>query len=603
MHSKRLWFVRGAAAVIVLGGLLAILYLNNRDQPQYTPTEIIPCGDQALADNAVAPDAPLPTVEKAPIPDRPDELRFPETSEAEIEALFESLVQACANSDLRMAGLIRSELLAIYSEPVYLGAERRLKELRSGGEPRVGAVALTANLMYLIAVTDPAPVLEWLRQRWRDSELSSILRRRWHRIKDVEEGALASDVLPPEDRLEAAAVGHILGRLIGTADTSPSRVLELVHGLYGNSLPEGEVPDPWLSHILTEAMRKNLALTDDPDSGMRSFLTDLATNYSLSKCLRAQASLYLAGRSQTFAELLRAIGSAGSKKVVGKEIGHFLTLHPMTEEEFALIFAALRDKYGDYSNDMTEVARAILDNIAHAEAVDTIHLVTSHLLEYITNDTTEPGLQWSAHEFLEGLRQVWPYFESRLGTPVVLFGPNSERDLGALLAAVYRRSRGNTGNVAGPISGIFAASRALHLVWAAPLPVEERMDLTLDLLGDQPQISRPDFNAALYGLRRSIDELDVQHYSRVGTIIELLYSRCDDALPAELAKGQLSGVASCLAATADLLCHCKFPELNLEVRQRITRPIDEVLAASSRKEIYLNTSGREVLSLMFDNYR
>src|SRR5690606_24222513 len=137
------------------------------------------------------------------------------------------LVQACANSDLRMAGLIRSELLAIYSEPVYLGAERRLNEVRSGGEPRVGAVALTANLMYLIAVTDPTAVLEWLRHRWSDSELSSILRRRWDRIKDVEDGALASDVLPTEDRLEAAAIGHILGRLIGTSDTSPSRVLEL----------------------------------------------------------------------------------------------------------------------------------------------------------------------------------------------------------------------------------------------------------------------------------------------------------------------------------------------------------------------------------------
>ena len=451
-------------------------------------------------------------------------VRDPSFSDYSIDALFAALHAACESRDDAKAIFIRNELLAIYSDEVFVNAAERLRALLGpdrSSQPR--SALLVFCIMALVVPREPELILTSCRTKWRDDSLAEDMRISWLVRKDRSEGEKLLTLLDEDTKRDCVAVAHVVRIFLHPPLDISEAPLSVLDRLYGNTVPLTEIPDPWLSAVLHFLIHDDPEVSQDPR--VVEFLRNLLVNTALSTRLRAQVATYLAGGEETLTELLRSLQDAVSTRHAAKLVAKYIELHTLSPADARLLLLALKDMLLDTKNGYLEVGLLITKQLEDANSIDNLNTLSSILLDGLVseNGDTELGA-WFSGEFLEGMRQGWPQYERTVGSVVPFFDASLRPDLAGNFEKLRQKDYGSVE------LNIALRSRTLGLLWASPLSMKEKLQITTTHVDSMAELSLADAIAILYGMGRCSKDLGTSFAGDVASIVDRIILVCNDFL-------------------------------------------------------------------------
>ena len=272
------------------------------------------------------------------------------SDEITIDQLLDALRKAAENMDSRAVGRLRAMLSERDPAEVGSASRERLAAIPTDdaalGESR-GLITYLGNLVYFVAAIDLGGALERLRAAWSLPRMAETgAQDRWIRTDAAPVSYLARQCLSKVEEIQAIAVATALTD--GLTPERKYRTRDLVMqlgGLFSKGVPEGEVPDPWLSAIVSHAGERREKMHPQGWAAVRECLTTLHRTDGISQRLRAQIAVYLVTTPGGFWDLAEAVSGAMSSEEIGRALLLYLQFRSLTREEVEFLLAVLAEKF------------------------------------------------------------------------------------------------------------------------------------------------------------------------------------------------------------------------------------------------------------------
>ncbi len=206
------------------------------------------------------------------------------------------------------------------------------------------------HVLFYLAILAPesafADLLEALRSRWTRENQDAA--KRWDLVDMMNLEILALRAV--EDEYDIAlcdALVFVIERLLHenralVADTR----LATISDLYRTDIPDREMPDPWLSQVLTGVVRISNAMTESSLEPLRRFASRLAESHTLSARLRIQARTSFIEVARGLYEVLDQIAASESVAEAGAYLGALLKESSLTAPDWTVLLEVLNAKFG-----------------------------------------------------------------------------------------------------------------------------------------------------------------------------------------------------------------------------------------------------------------
>jgi hypothetical protein len=570
---------RVGLALLVVAMVIGIVWFFNRpDKPEQEP---VAAGVESPEGNQEETPQPAPTPDPA---QEPAEVNPPVKTPprpGEVERLFQALETAAEVRDIEGANEARKRLAAIGNEEVHDRATALLEKARNDAElSRWARRILIANTLYLVALGDADSALSWLIERWSEPRLSEEGRAdKWAKHDRLPVEHLAAGILDDEDTAETAPLGRILTWIGQPGEVVPGNLVAALKARYAADVPQGELPDPWLSGVFRTMMSIGVNLGELSADPLKNLLVAMRDNEALSARLRAQLAVYLVQNPGTIYDLLDAISRAESLRVAAEAIRKYLQTQVLTDQDVELLIAAVHQKFGATPDGPKELLGHVLAGGAPGIALENLQTLAANLLLALQDGAKRPEENRSLAGMIDGMAGGWFMVSARLGgswagTP--MFEAWQIPDTAATVKRAFRTIKvpGNEG------SQQFAQGRVLGMLWRSPLSVDEKLAATSELLRDFASLESWIPGQLLTAFTFHRGRFSPSNSPALVECLVVLFEKWVDPFPQTRPFKGVGDPLMTVSGMAAPLAECGFPQLPNRLRETLL-PIAEALIKDS----------------------
>ncbi|MBZ0135563.1 MAG: hypothetical protein K8I27_04220 [Planctomycetes bacterium] len=475
-----------------------------------------------------APDAPphLPSGTNQGVPilrlEEPQETGAEAFNSLTIRDIFLGLLRAASARDQIATARFRQLLDGRDADEVFSTAVELLKaERMANADARSPDRSRLVNLMYFVAPREPGLLFSVVRECWSSRSMPSDALEAWTRLELRPLDVHANTIVGDTSKTEAVAIA---GLLVSGLDSLPCRGVEVFEWLtlsYAESFPTGEVPDPWLSVIISIVGREAARLSATGWAVALDWFNALLQQQQLSARLHAQIRAILAEPPNSYWEMMDAISAADSLDTWARLFRGFLAMRALTDEEMDLFLALFRTKNASDPSAYRRFMGAAIGQSSGSVSIETWRETASSLLN-IGLQTSNPQHVHAAVDMLAGMRFRWGHKSAMSVARGAMF-PGVHQDIverlldlhSAIIALPDSDQRKNNNS----------AARIFELVWVCDAPIEQRLKAIDIMLNRTTSVNFTCFIAVVNGLDKTLAELDYSSQSAVAKIVDTTVAR------------------------------------------------------------------------------
>lgn len=479
--------------------------------------------DESATGNAVKQPDPGPLVREAdPLPPPKDSGVAVSLQSLTIEQLFDALLAAAAASDEEALRVAREELLRRDKEAVVAHAQSVLQGLVQVTDRRVlGTAKLhAASAAYFIALWRPELILEMVRRYWGHPDpVAAETLDRWVSLNRFPVDHLASGALGPADGILAEALGVVLAMTITVEMPAVNALLNLLLDGTRSYESGGEVPDPWVSMLLTCLGRFNERFFSPvAKAWVLEWVGLIVSNVHFSERLKVQARSLFASVPKGYWEMLDYLGNADSVTQAAKALASYLSEHSLTDEETKQVYLALMNRFGAKLDDLRRFSQSLMTSGENIVPVERFQGFVDSLIRMAL--AWESGDGWlGTTTLLQGF--CWSWGTAR-HTGVVPLSADPDLDVKML---DYARRAAAAKSPEYRIAAELAPGRAIAVIWLSGLTMERKFRAVLTIVRMFDEVPGAAYTAVLNGLAKVNEESLSEHRDLAGELVSETVSR------------------------------------------------------------------------------
>ena len=491
-----------------------------------------------------------------------DRLRLPEATNHTVADLIDGLMAAADDLDNVALMEIRALLLARDQVDVSRAARAQIVVEREQPSTRLPQqrVCRLGHLFLLTKGEGDPPALTELRRRWSEPEISQGRLAKWTLINRRPIGERASRALADEDVIEARAVGYAILLELSWGQGKEPGVTATLRSAYKSGIPDGEVPDPWVSEVVDRLARHRSEIQAVGWDTLVPCLRTLHDLKGISGRLREQIAALFVEKPGSFWELMEALNDASSIEPAARALIGLMYSRALSTDEVDMFLALFRQKFGWGASLYEQLMKLVMGEGPNIPRVHVQDLAASLL--QVAHDSDD-AYHWNT--------AIAALYGMRYATMATVAGDDllarKDKDFKQLLKALNRKALRTDNAIPKQVDG-FSAAMVLDLVWTMDLPADERIALALELVRSREKLGYVDIIWTINGLERQKDELFPSLGSLVASLIEEVFFRADMNAVRKAGKSPETGPLPLLSSEVfwvdqsnGVLSACGFPTL------------------------------------------
>ncbi|MEE9311146.1 MAG: hypothetical protein V3V10_01915 [Planctomycetota bacterium] len=321
--------------------------------------------------------------------------------------MFAGLFKAIDVKESRAAGRLLKALRASKEEDVIPTAKKHF--VTTSREPRPSKHIAQNYQYYMLAIfadTDPEYALENVRYDWGKDGLDPKITTEWDRFDWRNIDWLASAMLKGKNESTADGLASLIVTDSIRGHDRYSVVLKWMIENYLEGMKETELPDPWLSGLISRIGLYWGRYSEDHKITLQLFLRWVVDAEEFSERLRAQAAALLQADPNSFWELLDLLATAESVTAVGKALAGLLSKRALTTEEQRIFVEAFHKRF---SSDVTAYATLMRVLISASRSKVPLESIRAFAGASVTNAlaTDSDGLSGAYIQILHSIANAW----------------------------------------------------------------------------------------------------------------------------------------------------------------------------------------------------
>lgn len=438
----------------------------------------------------------------------------------------------------------------------YLNQEREDGPMKAiGNGPYARRLAC---LLYFVGIKHPEIIFARIRAYWSNPYIQGDRVKSWRKIESLPDHTYAARALVPGDILEIEAISAVLVADVTNQVACMNAAFRWLIETYELPLSDGEVPDPWLSHILERMLLHKAHITTAGWESISPWLLSVKHQPRFSDRLRKQVAELLVETPNSIWQLLDALSTAESVKVAAALLAEFLVTRTLTIEETEMLLETIRQQYGDTGDEYRVLMSECIARGYGKIPVDNLRVLARTLLE-LGQKTTDVGQCASAIYMLWGMRTAWSHRSIRGKQLGAMFVDYDGAAMVGIVQLHEKMTKGKHKDLKG--MGRVPAARLMELGWLSDCDVSKRLQSELDMLKRYESIELVEFLAVVNGLDRVSGEIGTSHATIIVEIMHVLIDKASSEVvsltdpkkrPVDVASPEViyvSQIAPILAAT------------------------------------------------------
>ncbi len=509
-------------AVLLVLGILVAFAVYHFMQPSTIPTisrtsESEPTTGKPEIVSVVKTDESGTVDQPAPAEPKPLDLGLT------TEQLFEGLFRALDANDKYAADKLLEQLQNSNKPDVIPTAKKHFTttSLEPKKRPYVGSL-FHYCMLRLFAADDPEYALTNVRNDWGMGGLSDEVSTGWEnfQLHQVDRHAsmfrkssgfsksnrILLSLSPAYISADALAMLTVLKMVSGSGESLA--VLKWLRNNYSRVREKDELPDPWLSYLISKIGQYQAKGSDTQKAEIILFLTWIVETDRFSDRLIAQAEILLQTDPNSFWEMMDLLATAKGPKAAGKALMGLLATRALTAEELRQFIEAFQSRFGSDVSSYRKMAHMLL---SASETLVPIEHFQSLALDAVGNAlVAEEGMIKPYADLLFAMKGNWS--KSRSGKE--LFTLKDHVDIDDMFKLLRRTSKLKDSDLTG--------LKVLELFWLTDRSLSEKI---VDYTKAAGRSKRIYFWSALNALERGRKDLHESDAENVVALLNLITTK------------------------------------------------------------------------------
>ena len=520
MADKRKLLVAISLAVFVA---FAIYYFQPEDTPPVNTTANRP------AESIARTNAPeVVGNEKSKIVNVPDTVA-PEPADLGLstEQLFEGLIKAKDADDYYAATQLVKQLRRSKDTDVIPTAKKYLELVANRDTDKAfDAMQLQFYILAVFADRDPEHAFEQVRKDWTMNAEEASMATDWQKFQGFEVSHLASrfrgsTLSLSKNYISASALANLITP--PTVGIGQNNYLLLLHWLrtsYSEVRKAHELPDPWLSHLISEMRAYWEGYNESQKSEIRLFLKWIAESDDFSERLVAEAEALAQNDPRSFWEMMDIVANAKSPQAVANALVALLEKRALTTEEQRMFVEAFHKRFG---SGMPQVL-TVMGLVAAINGKVPIEHIQSFAADSIKNalSSDEAAITEAHIEFIYTTYIAWLVKTSN-SAQVERILVRDYVDMDSIMKLIKKTTKTTD-------DGTQTVSTALHFIWLSDISASEKVLLTNKAIEGVDSLDLGAFLGVSYGLSDCYSDFRFSDAENVAKLLDMYTSKSPDFL-------------------------------------------------------------------------